>query len=96
MGPSPANGLLHRHRAKRQPWPEAFGVDGLRVAGSRARGTQGHCFFSLVELSTRIREARMVISQVTARTEPAVLPTSTTYKDYLAGVRTLSELEEPG
>jgi VWFA-related protein len=66
----------------------------------------------LVELSTRIREARMVISEVTARTEPFTAhtelytartrtePTASdfkdTYKDYLAGVRTISELEERG
>ena len=66
----------------------------------------------LVELSTRIREARMVISEVTARTEPRAFnfkfsavtartePTASdfkdTYKDYLAGVRTPSELEERG
>jgi VWFA-related protein len=66
----------------------------------------------LVELSTRIREARMVISQVTARTEPRAFNLKfsavtdrteprafdfkETYKDYLAGVRTLSELEAQG
>ena len=64
----------------------------------------------LVELSTRIREARMVISEVTARaepieaepftartrTEPTALDFKDTYKDYLAGVRTPSELEERG
>jgi VWFA-related protein len=61
-------------------------------------------FSSLVELSTRIREARMVISQVTARTEPAAFTFIDPYKDYLAGVRTPSglvptapsELGEPG
>jgi VWFA-related protein len=50
----------------------------------------------LVELSTRIREARMVISEITARTEPRAFDFKETYKDYLAGVRTLSELEERG
>ncbi len=66
----------------------------------------------VVELSTRIREARMVISEVTARIEPATdrtepftsrtrsEPTASdfkdSYKDYLAGVRTLSELEKRG
>jgi VWFA-related protein len=66
----------------------------------------------LVELSTRIREARMVISEITVRTEPRAFdsrfsaatdrtePTAfdfkDTYTDYLAGVRTLSELEERG
>jgi VWFA-related protein len=53
-------------------------------------------FSSLVELSTRIREARMVISEVTARTEPAAPSFNDFYKDYLAGVRAPSELEEPG
>ena len=52
-------------------------------------------FSSLVELSTRIREARMVISEVTARTEPAAFSFNDLYKDNLAGVRTPSELEEP-
>jgi hypothetical protein len=51
---------------------------------------------TLVELSTRIREARLVISEVTARTEPTASDFNDTYKDYLAGVRTLSELEERG
>jgi VWFA-related protein len=59
----------------------------------------------LVELSTRIREARMVISEVTARAEPITARTRTepmdsefkdSYKDYLAGVRTPSELEGRG
>jgi VWFA-related protein len=66
----------------------------------------------LVELSTRIREARMVISEVTARTEPFTAgtelytartwhePTASqfkdSYKDYLAGVHTPSGLEELG
>jgi VWFA-related protein len=53
-------------------------------------------FSWLVELSTRIREARMVISEVTARTEPTAFNFKDTYKDYLAGVHTLSELEEKG
>jgi VWFA-related protein len=52
-------------------------------------------FSSLVDLSTRIREARMVISEVTARTEPAAFSFNDLYKDYLAGVGTPSELEEP-
>jgi VWFA-related protein len=50
----------------------------------------------LVELSTRIREARMIISQVTARTEPQAFDFNDTYKNDLAGVRTPSELVEPG
>jgi VWFA-related protein len=66
----------------------------------------------LMELSTRVREARMVISEVTARIEPFTArtepftartrtePTASdfkdTYKDYLAGVRTPSQLAERG
>lgn len=66
----------------------------------------------LVELSTRIREARIVISEVTARTEPFTAktlpftartrtePTASEFKDtytgYLAGVRTPSDLEGRG
>jgi VWFA-related protein len=50
-------------------------------------------FTSLVELSTRIREARMVISQVTAWTDPMV--SDFDYRHYLAGVRTLSDLKKP-
>jgi VWFA-related protein len=57
---------------------------------------KGAAFSSLVELSTRIREARMVISEVTVRTEPLVFSFIDTYKDYLAGVRTPSELKVPG
>jgi VWFA-related protein len=53
-------------------------------------------FSSLVELSTRIREARMVISEITARTEPAAFSFNDSYKDYLSGVRAPSEMEEPG
>ena len=63
------------------------------------RGREEHKdtgFSSLVELSTRIREARMVISEVTARTEPAAFSFNDFYKEYLAGVRAPSELEEPG
>ena len=60
----------------------------------------------LVELSTRIREARMVISEVTVRTqpdgsvaaggEPTAFAFKNSYKDYLGGVRTPSELEAQG
>jgi VWFA-related protein len=50
-------------------------------------------FTSLVELSTRIREARMLISQVTAWSDPVV--SDFDYTHYLAGVRTLSELKKP-
>jgi VWFA-related protein len=64
-------------------WPGARGL----------RENQETAFSSLVELSTRIREARMVISEVTARTEPAAFSFKGFYKDYVAGVRTPSELE---
>ncbi len=72
VGSKLASGLLHRHRAKRRAWPKAFAVDGLRVAASSRTRVQykDAAFPWLVELSTRIREARMVISEVTARTEP--------------------------
>jgi hypothetical protein len=59
----------------------------------------------LMEFSTRIREARMVISEVTVRTqpedkhvagEPTALAFKNSYKDYLAGTRTPSNLEERG
>ena len=97
VGSSPESGLLYSHRAQRQPWPKAFGVDGLRVArGHGLHEDKDTSLASLVELSTRIREARMVISQVTARTEPQALDYHDTYKDYLAGVRTPSELDQPG
>jgi VWFA-related protein len=63
------------------------------------RGREEHkntAFLSLVELSTRIREARLVISEVTARTEPEPFSFRDTYKDYLAGIHTPSDLEAPG
>ncbi len=66
-------------------WPGAGGLKEEKATS----------FSSLVELSTRIREARMVISQVTARTEPQSFDYRDTYKDYLAGVRTPSELDQP-
>jgi VWFA-related protein len=50
-------------------------------------------FTSLVELSTRIREARMVISQVTAWADPVV--SNFDYTHYLSGVRTPSDLKKP-
>jgi VWFA-related protein len=87
-----------------------MGFGWLAVHGSEQY--KDAAFPWLVELSTRIREARMVISQVTVRTEPFTArtepytartrtePTASdfkdTYKDYLAGVRTPSELEERG
>jgi len=66
-------------------WPVAPGRHELN----------GSAFSSLVELSTRIREARVVISEVTARTQPRTFSFKDTYEDYLTGVRTPSELEEP-
>jgi VWFA-related protein len=51
-------------------------------------------FTSLVELSTRIREARMVICQVTPWSDPAVF--NFDYTNYLAGVRTLADLKKSG
>jgi VWFA-related protein len=51
-------------------------------------------FTSLVELSTRIREARMVICQVTPWSDPAVF--NFDYTNYLAGVRTPSDLKKSG
>jgi VWFA-related protein len=57
---------------------------------------QSEIFPYLVELSTRIREARMVVSEVTARTEPNASSFQDNYQDYLAGVRTPAELEKPG
>jgi VWFA-related protein len=66
-------------------WPGAHGLQEQKDSA----------FSSVVELSTRIREARIVISQVTARAEPQALDFSRTFKDYLPGVRTASELEGP-
>ena len=57
---------------------------------------KGSSFSSLVELSTRIREARMVISEVTVRTEPQAFDFKDTYKDDLAGVNASSNLETTG
>jgi VWFA-related protein len=62
--------------------------------GGTRREDKDTAFSSLVELSTRIREARIVISQVTARTEPVAFSFDDTYKGYLEGVRAASELEE--
>ena len=66
----------------------------------------------LVELSTRLREARVVVSEVTARTEPVTATTEPftsrthgeltipafkeAYRKYLAGVRTQSALDGQG
>jgi VWFA-related protein len=63
--------------------------------GWPARGPLEHsdtAFASLVELSTRIREARLVIFQVTTWSDPAV--SNFDYTQYLAGVRTPSELKK--
>jgi VWFA-related protein len=60
-------------------------------------GTQQHGdndFYSLVELSTRIREARMVICQVTDWPDPQEF--NFAYTNYVAGIRSVSELENSG
>jgi VWFA-related protein len=65
--------------------------------GWPARGPLEHgdtAFESLVELSTRIREARLVISQVTTWSDPLIF--NFDYTNYLAGVRTLSDLKKSG
>jgi VWFA-related protein len=67
-------------------WPAVRGREELKDT----------TFSELVELSTRIREARMVISEVTARAEPLALDFKDTYQDYLVGVRTPSELGKSG
>jgi VWFA-related protein len=51
-------------------------------------------FSSLIELSTRIREARMVICQVTNWPDPQEF--NFAYTNYLAGIRSVSELENLG
>jgi VWFA-related protein len=88
-------------------WP---GFGWLKVD---ARSQYKDAAFSwLVELSTRIREARMVISEVTVRTQPltprmeprtsrtrtelTIEEFQNVYTHYLAGVRTQSELAEQG
>ncbi len=63
--------------------------------GWLARGPLEHrdtAFESLVELSTRVREARLVISQVTTWSDPLIF--NFDYTNYLAGVRTLSDLKK--
>jgi VWFA-related protein len=67
-----------------------FGWPPIR-GGAEPKDT---AFSLLVELSTRIREARMVISEVTARSEPLAFDFKNTYKDYLAGARTPAEMEK--
>jgi len=49
-------------------------------------------FESLVELSTRVREARLVISQVTTWSDPLIF--NFDYANHLAGVRTPSDLKK--
>ena len=51
-------------------------------------------FYLLVELSTRIREARMVICQVTDWPDPQEF--NFAYTNYLSGIRSVSELERSG
>jgi VWFA-related protein len=78
---------------------ERRGMPGRKVLvwmgyGWPARGStedKDTAFASLVELSTRIREARLVVSQVTTWSDPAAF--NFDYTNYVAGVRTLSELK---
>ncbi len=51
-------------------------------------------FYTLVELSTRIREARMVICQVTDWPDPQEF--NFAYTNFVAGIRSVSELENAG
>jgi VWFA-related protein len=51
-------------------------------------------FYSLVELSTRIREARTVICQVTDWPDPQEF--NFAYTNFLAGIRSVPELENSG
>ena len=77
-------------------WPARGPIernDNAPLFGSRLISSSTP-FTSLVELSTRIREARIVISQVTAWADP-VFP-NFDYTQYLAGVRTLSDLKKAG
>jgi hypothetical protein len=71
---------------------------GWPIIGGPKKGSDQD-FSTLVELSTRIREARMVISEVTTWSDPLVFNTvfagNFDYPDYLAGVRTPSDLEHP-
>jgi VWFA-related protein len=63
--------------------------------GWPARGPLEHgdtAFEWLVELSTRVREARLVISQVTTWSDPLIF--NFDYTNYLAGVRTRSDLKK--
>jgi VWFA-related protein len=94
---------IERRRAPGRKLLVWMGFGWLPVDGPKEY--KDGAFSSMVELSTRIREARMVISEVTVRTqpegrhvagEPTALDFKDSYKDYLAGVRTPSELEERG
>ncbi len=51
---------------------------------------------SEITARTEPRAFNLSFSPATDRTEPTAFYFKETYKDYLAGVRTLSELEEPG
>lgn len=64
-------------------WPVAFGY----------QETLEGDFDLLVELSTRIREARMVISQISSWPDPEIF--NFPYTNYVEGVRLASELEKP-
>ena len=76
-------------------WPARGPLERRDNAPSMGSGviSSSTPFTSLVELSTRIREARMVISQVTAWADPVV--PGFDYTHYLAGVRMLSDLQKP-
>lgn len=86
-----------------------MGFGWLKV--DRTSQYKDRAFPWLVELSTRLHEARVVISEVTARSEPVTPNTERdtrthteptmsafidAYKNYLSEVRTPSELEEQG
>jgi VWFA-related protein len=86
-----------------------MGFGWLKV--DRTSQYKDRAFPWLVELSTRLHEARVVISEVTARsepvapkterdartrTEPTISAFNDAYKNYLSEVRTPSELEEHG
>jgi VWFA-related protein len=72
-------------------WPPRV-LTSVRAINFREPMVQwGPAFASLVELSTRIREARMVISQVTPWSDPAF---NFDYTNYVAGVRTQADLKK--
>ncbi len=64
-------------------WPVAFGMQEFMEGDLDL----------LVELSTRIREARMVISQISSWSDSEIF--NFPYTNYVEGVRSASELEKP-